>query len=252
MTRDLGFAYAQARIQAVFADLPTEAEWQRLQASRTFASFLEDARGGPMGAWVEGFTRRSDAHDLEAGVRSLFVATSNRVVDWVPRRWRAAVAWVRWLPLLPLLAHVQAGRPLPAWALRDPVLQDLSVPEGLTADDGGDDLFAAWIDHWRRLWPRWCGRGAARDLEALTGLLRDHVEGFREAPPEAAWRLRRELGARLRLGFHRQVLEPTVPFLFLAVTALELERLRAALLERLLFYTPDAGAGPRAAAGEGR
>jgi len=247
--RDLAFAYAQARIQAGFAALPTEAEWQRLGASRSFPSFLEDARGGPIGGWVKGFSARSDAHDLEAGVRSLFGETLDRVTAWVPGRWRAAVAWVRWLPLLPLLSHVQAGGALPAWARRDPVWQNLQLPAGLTSDptagtDPAAALVTAWMDGWRSLWPH-CGRRAARELEVLAGLLRGHVEGFRQAAPAAAWRLRRELGDRLRLRFHSQVLAPTVPFLFLALTALELERLRAALLGRLLFDSADGmpGAG---------
>jgi hypothetical protein len=69
---DLDFAYAQARIQARFASLPSEAEWQRVAASRSLASFLEEARTGCLRDWVKGFSGQSDVHYLEEGLRSLF------------------------------------------------------------------------------------------------------------------------------------------------------------------------------------
>jgi hypothetical protein len=69
---DLDFAYAQARIQARFAALPRETDWQRVAASRTLAAFLEDARTGSLREWVKGFSVQSDVHDLEAGIGSLY------------------------------------------------------------------------------------------------------------------------------------------------------------------------------------
>jgi hypothetical protein len=55
-----------------------------------------------------------------------------------------------------------------------------------------------------------------------------------------AWSLRRELRERLRLEFHRLPLEPLTAFAFLALVALDLERLRAALMERALFDLREA------------
>ena len=60
------FAYAQARIQARFARLPGEEDWERQTGMRGLAGFLEEARSGPkrepnfdlvhaaMGAYAEG------------------------------------------------------------------------------------------------------------------------------------------------------------------------------------------------------
>jgi hypothetical protein len=54
------------------------------------------------------------------------------------------------------------------------------------------------------------------------------------------WELRRELRARLGLLFHRRLREPASPFIFLILTALDLERLRAELVGRALFGTAEA------------
>ena len=62
-----------------------------------------------------------------------------------------------------------------------------------------------------------------------------HVQTFRQAAPASAWLLRRELRERLRLRFRQQTLQPLVPFIYLALVALDLERLRSALISRALF-----------------
>jgi hypothetical protein len=247
---DLDFAYAQARIQARFASLPSEAEWQRVAASRSLASFLEEARTGCLRDWVKGFSGQSDVHYLEEGLRSLFREDLESVVGWVPVHWRESVSWVRWLALLPLLAHLRAGGAMPRWAARDSLLQVLA--------GGGDELnmrcledagarcllqadagvAAAWAAEWRRRWPP-CSREASRALEALRVLLVAHLDAFRQASPESAWPLRRDLRERLRLRFRRHTLQPAVPFIYLAMVALDLERLRAALLRRVLFSAQD-------------
>ena len=258
MSLDLGFAYAQARIQARFACLPAEDEWQRLAASRTLASFLEEARLGSLRNWVKGFSGQSDVHDLEAGLRSLHREALEDVCGWVPAPWRDALSWTRWLVHLPLLAHLGAGGVMPAWVLRDPELcvligEDGALDPHRLAGAGVDALMraeqvpaAAWIAQWRCRWPR-CGRETARGLEALTALLAGHVENFRRISPEATWSLRKELRERLRLRLHQCTLQPQVPFIYLALTALHLERLRAALVSRALFSAQGEPARPSAA-----
>lgn len=261
MSPNLGFAYAQARIQARFAGLPQEEEWQRLAASRTLASFLEEARTGPLRGWVKGFSGQSGAHELEAGVRSLYREMLDEVASWVPNPWKDAVSWVRWLNHLPLLAHLAAGGSAPLWTARDPDLRPLIDDDGaldpkrlagtgLQCLLGGEEgLARPWIVQWRSRWPRCC-RETARNLEGLTALLAAHVEGFRRSPPSAAWSLRRELHERLRSRFHRRTLQPEMPFIFITLTALDLERLRASLVSRALFSAPDEPPGS-AAVGQG-
>jgi len=255
MKHDLDFAYAQARIQARFAALPKEAEWQRLSASWTLASFLEDARTGSLRDWVKGFSGQSDVHDLEAGIRSLHYENLREVAGWVPEPWHETLSWLRWLPLLPLLAHLKADRALPGWAATDPVLQAMLVGEGKLdrrcSEDAGvlclleseGDLVGVWIAEWQQRWPS-CSHDGSPALTALRNLLMEHLNAFRQVPPESAWHLRRDLRERLRLLFHRQVLQPTIPFVYLAMVALDLERLRAALVTRVLFPGQGESAWP--------
>jgi hypothetical protein len=250
MRKDLDFAYAQARIQARFATLPQETEWERLAASRTLAAFLEEARTGSLCNWVKGFSSQSDIHDLEAGIRSLYWDSLEAVAGWVPAPWREAVSWVRWLAWLPLLSHLKSGGVMPDWTAQDQSLHALADSDGALSmqrlEEAGaacllhaeEDVVSVWIAEWKQRWPR-CSRTLCRDLEALIPLVMTHFDVFPRLPPDSAWRQRRELRATLRLHFHRQPLEPAIPFVYLALTALDLERLRAALVSRALFPVQD-------------
>lgn len=246
MTGNYRFAYAQARVQARFSRLPGEAEWQRLAAARNLAVFLEEARAGGLRDWIKGFSNQSDAHDLEAGVRNLFREAVAEVAGWVPTPWRGPVLWVGWLPLLPLLGHLASGGGLPPWVARDPFLRSLRA-EGGGLDPGRLDRAGAgplallppdpvreWEAEWARRRPA-CGRTQARHLDELACLLGAHLVAFREAPPETAWDLRKGLRALAARLFHRRLLQPVGPFIFLLLTALDLERLRAELVTRAVF-----------------
>ena len=247
-------AYAQARIQARFAALPAEQEWRRLAASRTLASFLEEARAGPLRDWVKGFSDQSDAHDLEAGLRFLYREILDAVVGWVPEAWREAVSWVRWLTLLPLLAHLRTGGAMPVWVAQDPGLRTL-LDEGGGSESGahsearvqrllqaGAGEVTVWVDEWHRSWPA-CNRAISLDLVSLEVLLMDHARTFGRVAPASAWSLREELRKGLCLRLHRRTLQPAVPFIYLALTALDLERLRAALVGRALFADREVARG---------
>jgi hypothetical protein len=258
MTAPCHFAYAQARVQARYAELPWEDAWQRLAAARTLGIFLEEAREGALRAWVRGFSSQSDGHDLERGVRGTWQDEVTRVATWLPQPWQPALLWLHWLPLLPLLAQAERGGTLPVWVGRDRSLQLLRRPDGtldpaaLIQAGGGalvlakseavagseKDWVSTWAHEWRRLWPP-CSRDFLAHLDGLAALIRTHVSAFPRSG-EAAWPLRRELRERLRLSFHRLSLQPAAAFNYLALLALDLERLRAALMERALFDLGEA------------
>jgi hypothetical protein len=240
------FAYAQARLQARFARLPQEQEWQRLVAARTLAAFLEEARLGTLREWIKGFSGQSDAHDLEAGVRVLFRETVAEVAAWVPASWRESVLWTRWLALIPLLEHLARGGTPPPWIDREPLVQALGGDGGTPGAERRQvtragalfqdtrDPAAAWKTEWLRLRPP-ANRVLLRNLDALGDLLDAHVRAFRAAAPETTWEQRKVLRRRLALLLHRRQLQPVAPFAFLALVALDLERLRGELVTRALF-----------------
>jgi len=246
-----GFAYAQARIQARYAELPKEDDWLRLAGARGLGVFLEEARTGALRGWVKGFSNLSDAHDLDRGLRATWREAVAEVAGWLPEPWRPAVAWLDWLPLLPLLTHAGRYRGLPAWVADDASLKPLQGPDGaldprFLKDAGAAallvppaDLPGAWWSHWRGLWPTG-DKGALARLEGLTARMQRHAESFAQAGTDSAWPLRRELRERLRLEFHLVPLQPAAAFAFLGLLALDLERLRGALMQRALFPHQEA------------
>ncbi len=240
-------AYAQARVQARFAKRLGEPEWQRLGAVQRFGPYLRELRATGLGDWVAGIAEGGDPHEIEQALRRGFRLTLDEVVGWTPEPWRPAIAWVGWLPLLPLLRPLVLGETASPWALRDPELRPWLDGEGrlrpaALVAAGGADLFpegsstglgGRWRACWERRWPA-VSREGRLGLERLWDLL---ATRWSELPPGAedprvALRL---LGVRLEQRFHRLILQPAMPFAYLALVALDLRRLRGELLGRALF-----------------
>jgi hypothetical protein len=243
-----GFAHAQARVQARYAALPDEADWRRISGTRGLGGWLEDARSGPLRDWIKGFSAASTAADLEAGVRDRLLTEIDAVAGFVPEAWRAAVEWTRWALLLGVVEQLRADGELPAWARRLAPVAGLLDEQGalvparlaqagiaslLDAADG-QTASARWMAAWRARWPS-PGAAVQADLDGLVAALAAHLEAFRRSPPRQAWTLRQQLRERLRAAFHGLPLSPAAPFVYLALVALDLERLRRALLDRALF-----------------
>jgi hypothetical protein len=96
------------------------------------------------------------------------------------------------------------------------------------------------VEEWRSRRPV-TGRRFRQNLEWLVATLLEHQRRFLASAPDRTWQLRRELDQRLRHLFHLYLLQPAGLFVYLAVVAVGLERLRAALASRALF----AAEGPR-------
>ncbi len=164
------------------------------------------------------------------------------------------------MPWLGLLAYLSRQSTPPLWVGRDYRLQQLLDADGrLSAEallhaglrpllDGsvtGSGVGPAWRRGLRARLPR---GGQDAGLDGLEDKLDAHQRAFVAVPasalPGETWALRRGLRERLRLDFRHHALEPLNGFLFLALVALDLERLRQALLDRALFAEPLA-AGTR-------
>ncbi|MFY9972612.1 MAG: hypothetical protein WAK53_00020 [Chromatiaceae bacterium] len=264
MSGALDFGYAQARVQARYAALPGETEWQRLAAARSLGAYLEEARVGPLGPWLKGISTVSEAHDVERGIRSLAWEQVHEVARWVPRAWGPAVRWVAWLPYLAVFeAHARAD-PLPPWAPQDARLQEVLEVHGapphtrpcqrdltpLLAPGDSEQMESRWLQGWQDRWPA-SGRRHTRPLRAFGHELDAHLRVFHRASPDTAWDLRRQLRERLRLRLHQRLLQPLAVFLYLALVLLDLERLRGELLRRCLF-SPAARDDRRAEARDGK
>ena len=244
-----GFEYVQARLQARYARRPTELVWSRLDAAQGFQAYLEGARTTVLKPWVQNLSAGSDVHDVEHSVRGTLYTSIHTVARWVPSVWSPAVLWLHWLAYLPALQYLLDGGPVLAWMLEGhrlrPFLADsLEARKAAVIAAGGHPLVDAWgsgrelldgwFDAWQASWPRDCP-GHTATLRTLAELMVVHFRGFSVEPPHGAWSSRRSLLQSLRRAFRRHALAPASVFAYLAMLALDLERLRAGLVTRVLF-----------------
>ncbi len=241
--------YAQARLQSRHGRRATEAQWQQLESTREFAAVLDAARAGPLQTWVAGLTAQAGSSEIEAVLRAHWHAAVAEIVAWMPGPWHGALAWCAVLPELPLLQHLARGGTPDAWMQQDPRWRELcAVPRGeraamlangpwrglVRAWSAPDTLAAAWQAEWRRRLPQPLQQ-ADDSLRQVAADLQRHGAAFAAATPGPGTQLRRALQARLSLLMRRAALEPAAAFIHLALSALELERLRGELLVRKLF-----------------
>jgi hypothetical protein len=242
--------YAQSRLQARFGERPDELLWQELEAAPEPAAALELARSSGLRRWVAGIAPHADSHELEIALRARWRECVAELASWMPSSWQPALLWTRGLVDLPALCYLaRGGAPLP-WMLGDPVLQVYARADsitretmlredcralmgssfealghaGLPAIAGRTQICRAWLDEWRRRWPR------CSDTTSLENLARLLDAAMRQ--PAAVGRP--ELLHQLRKLFRRSVLRPVAVFIYIALTALDLERLRAGLLKHAL------------------
>lgn len=241
--------YAQARVQARHGQRVDEATWRRIELVRAISPLLDLARSTALRTWLVGITPDSSAHQVEAGLRARWREAVDEVAVWMPQPWQAPLRWCAVLPDLAPLQHLARGDPAPAWMLDDPLWRELAAtaaPMRAARLDSGPwaalaaawnephTLGTAWLANWRLSLPRSIEHGA----DALTQLCRamlEHAEASHGAEPGQWAQLRQALRERLALLLRRATLEPALAFIHLALCLLDLQRLRAELLRRLLF-----------------
>ena len=228
------YGYLQARIQARYAELPSESLWLHLGALKELASFLEEARSTSLAKWVAGLSTSSDAREIEQSLRRHLVETINETASWFDQRWRPAVLWLETLSELSTLDYLRRNDVSPEGKVSGQLLQGVAKLE-----TKNQDLRQAWIEAWRSHWPRESSQNL-RGMESLQKTLENYSMLFPELSVDEAWKSRQDLELRLRLFFRRHVLQPAVAIAYLSLVALCLERLRAELLQRAVF--PERGA----------
>jgi hypothetical protein len=241
--------YAQARIGARHGERLREADWHRIEVLRDLRPLLELARGTALRPWLAGIDADSSVHRVEAALRERWRAVVAEVAGWMPAAWRPALAWWAVLPDLAPLQHLARGEEPAAWMRDDDAWRELgaSAPEARAARlaDGPLAVLAAawpepqtlprvWQAEWQRRWPEQ-PRDAGDMLERLGRVLLEHQRAFAVATSGQGWLLRGSLRAQLALLLRRAALHPAAAFIHLALCALDLERLRAELVRRIVF-----------------
>jgi hypothetical protein len=231
--------YAHARLRARWGSRPDETAWHRIEITRDLAPVLELARSGSLGRWVQGLAPGAGLHEIEGRLRRRWREQVDEVAGWTGGEWQPAIRWCALLLDLPVLQQWARGEALPAWAAGDEVLGSLDDPARLlkalleAARSAPDDLLVLWQQTWHRLLP--AGSDSATIKRMLVPLLAAHAAGFATPTTPDGWAQRRGLTARLVSLMRRHPAEPIEAFVFLALQALELERLRAEIVGRAAF-----------------
>lgn len=255
--------YAQARVQARFGERPSELSWRRLEAVRGMPAFLEAAREAGLRRWVAGLEERSGSHGIEIALRERVRSTIREVAGWMPEEWRAAAMWTLHLVNLPALVHLARGRPPFPWMQEDPVLRryaggdaderraalgnepelDFLAPALLGdaarapapgAVPGASAVRDAWLKRWKSLWPE-TGEEARESVARLELCVERNLRALPRSPLDEGAVPMSILEQQLRRLFRSSSLLPAAAFAYLAIAALDLQRLRRALLLRALF-----------------
>jgi hypothetical protein len=242
------FSYAQARLQARHGARPGGTDWLRLEGAGDLANYLLIAQQSTMKPWILGLHAHSSSHEIELTLREQFRQHVGEVARWVPSDWKSAMQWVSRIVDLPVISHLLAGEMAPAWVSDDPVLQGFAIGEldlrrgvegdpGLTAliDQWQPDvtIFDGWLMCWQLLWPKQSHHRTG--LDYLSRLFKTQIEAQSSETAVDVAALRERLDHDLVTAFRRYRAQPAAAFAHIALTALDLERLRGGLVRRALF-----------------
>lgn len=215
------FAYAQARILARHGARAGAADWHAVESSRGTVAYLALARSGPLARWVVALDEGDPPTRIESRLLEAWRRQVDEVACWLPPAWRAAVRWFGTLVELPLGSDADAAQHVPVAAARHDARP--AEPIRHSADP------VRWLAVWRDRMPR-AERDArlARQVAALLMPRLADPEGERDAAA---------VGARTGLVrlMRRAAGTPAAVFAFLALEALDLERLRGGLVARRLL-----------------
>jgi len=260
MAEDARLAYLQARLQARHGDRPGADDWRVAEASADLSHFLEAVRRSALKRWIGDVNPEMAPEAIERHFRAAWRAAVDEVADWSPEEWRAAVAWLRWLPDLPAIEHLLRGLKIPPWMRADPVLKEIAFEDPqrrldaiaeqplapLLENDAEEPRFdappdpdaprvvARWVAAWRRRLPR-NARAHRDELTALLEQVQAHLEAMRASAEPDGRALRNTLAAGLARRFRKSAGTVMALFAHLLLDGLELERVRAGVMARRLL-----------------
>jgi hypothetical protein len=269
MISGLTLDYAHARVAARLAQRPDDRLWSQLRSARSVPALLEAVRASSAASTVSGVARAGDADAIELAFRQQLRTRIAEVASWSPAPWWSALLYTRHLVDLPALLHLLADEPPPRWIASDPVLapyalaslvqRRTALAQGplrplVSAVDAGSEprrtpeplaralrrlraggtlhrLLTAWETEWRALWPPVDDEQRER-IDVVVDLLRAHLLRFAAVPIDDATGARQALGARLATAIRRSATQPAALFAYVALFALDLERLRGEFILR--------------------
>lgn len=243
------YAFVQVRLQARHGARPDAATWAQLESIQDPARFLDVARTTALQPWVTPLTADTDVHTVEQFWRKHLREYIDAIAAWHPQAWAPAFQWTKRLLDLPAIQHLATSDWVPPWMQEDEALQECAFPRAedrlralasldcsslVQAARSGISLLDAWRDQWRRLWPA----APRAQLAAIEHLSRE-LDILALPPPGEHISIfpvvLEHLEARFRHAFRRDFFQPAAGFIHIALVTLDLLRLRAMLLPRIIF-----------------
>jgi hypothetical protein len=218
MNRHGDIEYALARVGSRMGGRPREASWRAISVIRDPDAFIDAARAGPHALWISGIGRQSNPHAIEERLRDRMLALVHEVRGWMPMRWQPAIDWAAVLLDLPPALYLARGNPALPWMSNDASYRMLGR-EPWVVQGGASEALRSWRAEWIRRMPR----------EGRNDLVLRKLGHLLTTEP------RRSLEPALVHLYRRATLEPAAAFVFLALSALDIERLRGELLLRALL-----------------
>jgi hypothetical protein len=246
-----GRELAHARLSARYGQRPDEAAWRRIAHLRSLAAVLDTARSTSLDAWLAGIGPGSTPHEIEYALRCRWRAVVGEVANWAPEEWQRAVEWCAVLADLSSLQHLARGGVALPWMRNDAMLHTVCGGDTTTCSEPPKNgpfaaigaawseperIGALWLAEWRRRMPSATG-GEGVCMNQLVQAVQRHFADVREPGLRESEPMRRALESRLVRLFRRAALEIAEVFVFLALVALDLERLRGELVRRAAFPT---------------
>ena len=241
--------YTQTRLQARHAQRPDERTWRQLQAQKELASYLQTARQTVLRPWVISLHAQDSHRTIETTLRQQYRDYIDDVASWQPYNWQKSVIWLKYAIDLPALQYLLSGTAALGWMYDDPQLKSFTsnnIEQRLLrlqqsqyrpiveAWQAGESLLGGWLNEWQKLWPSDHSSNTSA-IKQLVGTLHKHVRRFQELNAEQAWEARKQLTFELTYEFRRHAYRPMATYVHLLLVALDLERLRGALVYRCLF-----------------
>ena len=268
MISGLSFEYAYARVCACLAQRPDERLWLQLRSARSVGALLELARGTAAAASVSGIPATANGDVIELAFRQQLRSRTHDVASWSPEHWRDALLYTRHLLDLPSVVHLLSDEAPPSWWATDPVLAPYAlvtleerraavaagplaaIAQALQVESPPMSIrqaiasamrkartpplhraLAAWNERWRSLWPL-ASTDVTDALALVARTVEEHVRRFGGLAVDETQPARQALAARLATLLHRFPAQPAALFAYLAVFALDLERLRGEFVRR--------------------
>ena len=269
MISGLTLEYANARVAARLGQRPDERLWSQLRSARSLPALLEAMRASVAASMVSGVPAGGDADAVELAFRQQLRTRIAEVAAWSPAEWRPAVTYTAQLVDLPALLHLLGDERPPPWIAADPLLAPYAlatlaqrsaalsdsplgalvaaVERDAAAHAAGEwsvrralrsrstaalhPLLRAWHAGWRARWPA-MDEEHRTEVEQVVRAIRSHLQRFPSTPPDDAGAERVTLAGRLATLVRRHATRPASLFAYIALFALDLERVRGEFATR--------------------